>query len=219
MSDDFDTQLLELSKKRWRGDEADAGLTWGTIMVGDPFVDFLVAYAMPTQTSTLAEIGPGYGRILKTLLDRGTVFQRYIGLELSAARVEHLKQNFQDPRVSFRQADVLQRIDLGEVVDIAFGSAVFEHFYPSFAGALQGISGLLCGGALVVFDLIRQDDALQSAGAWFDGETYMRVYSGAELISLLSDNGFELAEIGKISFGKDVIDREIVRTIVAARKL
>jgi SAM-dependent methyltransferase len=218
MSQDRNTDLLELSKRRWRGQEPDAGLTWGKIMIGDPFVDFLLSHAAPNETSRLAEVGPGYGRVLRTLIQRNIPFARYVGLELSAARAADLTQRFQDPRVTFLEADVLDSIEL-DPVDVSFGSAVFEHFYPDFGTALRTISGFMRTGGALVFDLIHHDDALQSAAAWFDEVTYMRIYSRAELETLLSENGFRFDAVGKISFGKDVIDREIVRTAVCSTKV
>jgi len=100
------SELLDLSQSRWRGDEADAGLTWGVPMSGDEFVRALCEHLVLDNT-TIVEIGPGYGRILDSLLKTASPFRRYIGLELSAARVTRLRDRFRDPRIEFREADVL----------------------------------------------------------------------------------------------------------------
>src|SRR5436853_7504256 len=108
-------RLLTLSQVRWRSDEPDAGLTWGVRMVGDEFVRFLVSHVTLDDTSTIVEIGPGYGRILETLLEQGLPFRRYIGLEISPARVAHLRERFRGPRVEFPQVDGLRRVEFNGV--------------------------------------------------------------------------------------------------------
>ena len=84
-------KLLNLSQARWRSDEPDAGLTWGVPMSGDAFVRVLCEH-FTFDNATIVEIGPGYGRILEALLKRSTPFRRYIGLEISAARVARLRE-------------------------------------------------------------------------------------------------------------------------------
>jgi phytanoyl-CoA hydroxylase len=207
-------RLLNLSKLRWRGEEPDAGLTWGVRMQGEEFVRFLLRYVALNDTSTIVEIGPGYGRILQALLNQGVPFRRYIGLEISAARVAHLSKQFQDRRIEFREADVLGTVELNAVADLTFSSAVFEHLYPDFSAALDNISRFTRSGGAVVIDFVRDDENVDRSDAWFDRETYIRVYSLGELKVLFERNGFRLSEAGRISFGQDIINREITRTIV-----
>jgi ectoine hydroxylase-related dioxygenase (phytanoyl-CoA dioxygenase family)/SAM-dependent methyltransferase len=207
-------RLLELSKLRWRADEPDAGLTWGVPMVGDEFVRFLLMEVTLKETSTIVEIGPGYGRILGALLKQGIPFKRYIGLEISSTRVARLCEQFRDPRIEFREADILSSLDLNAVADLTFSSAVFEHFYPDFGAAMDTISQFTRTGGAVVIDFIRDDKNPEHSAAWFDQETYMRTYSSRELEVLFERNGFALNKISRISFGRDILNREITRTIV-----
>jgi ubiquinone/menaquinone biosynthesis C-methylase UbiE len=212
---EFENQLNR-SKERWRGDEPDAGLTWGVRMEGDEFVRFVRSHARLDEQSTIVEVGPGYGRILGAMLKERIPFRRYVGLEISASRVERLRQQFADPRIEFREADVLQPLDLGGApADLTFSSAVFEHLYPDFGAALRTIASFTKVGGSVALDFVRDDDYLEKSAAWFEKETtYIRVYAISELEELFRKNGFEVAQIGRISFGQDIEQREIARTIV-----
>lgn len=211
-------RLLGLSKTRWLGDEPDAGLTWGVPMVGDEFVRFMLDHVMLRDTSIIVEIGPGYGRILSALLKQSVPFRRYIGIEISAARVARLNEQFEDPRIEFREADILKDFDLNAVADLTFSSAVFEHLYPDFGAALDTISKFTRGGGATVIDFIRADERNETSAAFFEKETYMRIYSLRELNVLFEKSGFSARDVGMVSFGRDFVNREITRTIVAATK-
>jgi ectoine hydroxylase-related dioxygenase (phytanoyl-CoA dioxygenase family) len=206
--------LLQLSKQRWRGDEPAAGLTWGVPMAGDAFIRFLADHVSLSKSATVVEIGPGYGRILDAFLKADTPFRRYIGLEISLARVERLRQQFQDPRIEFREADVLAEVDLNAVADLTFSSAVFEHLYPDFSAALKTISRFTRQGGAAVIDFIRDDADTDHKAAWFENETYMRIYSLQELREFFQSCDFSTVDLGRISFGADATGREIGRTAV-----
>jgi SAM-dependent methyltransferase len=209
---------LTLSKQRWRGDEPDNGLTWGVRMVGDEFIRFLRDRTALNGSSVVVEIGPGYGRILQAFLQAGLPFQRYIGIEISKARVERLRQQFQDPRIEFREADILADFDLNGVADLTFSSAVFEHLYPDFSIALNTISRFTRPGGAVVIDFIRDDNDTDRAAAWFDKETYMRLYPSKELKEFFQKSGLHVQDIRRISFGNDINGREISRNAVFSVK-
>ncbi len=212
-------RLLEVSQTRWRDDEPDAGLTWGVPMTGAEFVRFMLSHVSLDGNSTVVEVGPGYGRILDALLASDAGFARYIGLEISAARTARLRERFTDPRIEFRQVDVLRPVALGRMADVTFSSAVFEHLYPDFEAALTTIAACTRPGGAVVLDFVRADEALEEAASWFEKETtYIRLYSGDELRRLFARAGFSIDAIEKISFGEDIDGREIVRTAVFGRK-
>jgi phytanoyl-CoA hydroxylase len=207
-------KLLELSQTRWRADEPDEGLTWGVAMVGDEFVRFLTAQVPLSGSSTIVEIGPGYGRILAALLKHQVPFRRYIGLEISAARVARLRNEFRDPRIEFREADVLAGLELDATADLTFSSAVFEHLYPDFGAALKTISTFTKPGGAVVLDFVRADETLETAQNWFERETYIRVYSLSEMKAVFAKHAFTLNRHERVSFGGDINNREITRTVV-----
>jgi ectoine hydroxylase-related dioxygenase (phytanoyl-CoA dioxygenase family)/SAM-dependent methyltransferase len=214
---DEEKKLLKRSQERWRADEPDPGLTWGVPMAGDEFVRVLMNH-FTFEGSTIVEIGPGYGRILEALLKHSVPFRRYIGLEISAARVARLRDRFRSPKIEFREADILNGNSLNAFADLTFSSAVFEHLYPDFGQALAGIERFTRPGGVVAIDLIRDDNDVDKAAAWFDKETYMRTYSTDEVKTLFDANGFTLADLQRISFGQDILKREIARTMVVATK-
>jgi SAM-dependent methyltransferase len=215
---DFDhEQLLDLSQTRWRGDESDVALTWGVRMSGDAFIQVIEQH-FTFENSVIVEIGPGYGRILEALLKRSAPFRRYVGLELSEARLARLREEFRDPRIEFHQADVLSRVDLDVTADLTFSSAVFEHLYPDFGRALRTIATFTRPGGFAVIDFIRDDRDPGKAAAWFADETYIRMYSMPQLEALFTRNGFSIIHSERISFGGDAANREIARTVVVAEK-
>lgn len=211
-----DPEARALSQNRWRGDESDAGLTWGTMMSGDPFVDVLASRVAWNEATRVVEIGPGYGRILDAILRRGLPFCQYTGLELSSARVLRLRGQYRDLRLSFIEADVLGSIKLNENADLVFGAAVFEHFYPDFGTALRTISGLLAQDGAVVFDLIREPEI---GNTTFEANgTFIRWYTRQEAEEILRRHDYHLRSAIEISYGLDVANREIVRTAFVATK-
>jgi ectoine hydroxylase-related dioxygenase (phytanoyl-CoA dioxygenase family)/SAM-dependent methyltransferase len=210
---------FERSQERWRADEPDAGLTWGVRMDGDAFVRFLLQHVTLKDTSTIVEIGPGYGRILEALLKSGAPFRRYIGLEISAARVARLSSQFKDRRIEFRQADVLGRVELNAIADLTFSSAVFEHLYPDFSAAIDTISHFTRQGGSIIIDFVRDEASIERSEFFFETNgTYIRFYSSQDLKNVFAKSGFTIDEIGKISFGHDIHNREITRTIAVATK-
>ena len=213
-------RLLRVSKERWSADEPDAGLTWGVPMSGENFAEFVLQHVTLTDNSIVVEIGPGYGRILNALLSHRVRFRRYIGLEISPARVNRLSKQFQDPRIEFHQADILAGVELNASADLTISSAVFEHLYPDFSRAIETISGFTRPGGAAVIDFVRDENYLDKSSAWFENETtYIRTYSRNELRDLFEKSGLSINELQGISFGPDIDKREITRTVVVATKL
>jgi SAM-dependent methyltransferase len=212
-------RLLRKSKERWSADEPDAGLTWGVSMSGENFAEFVLQHVALTDNSIVVEIGPGYGRILNALLSHRVRFRRYIGLEISPRRVNRLSKQFQDPRIEFYQADILAGVELNAIADLTISSAVFEHLYPDFSRAIEIISGFTRPGGAAIIDFVRDENDLDKSSSWFEKETtYIRMYSRNELRNLFEGGGFRINELQGISFGPDIDNREITRTVVLATK-
>lgn len=213
---------LARSQVRWRGDEPDADLTWGVLMSGKPFLDFVSTQLKGHSVQTVVEIGPGYGRITEALLQGDIRFARYFGLELSPQRVAKLRQRFTDPRMQFVEADIVAGAGLDGLrdADLIIGSAVFEHFYPDFGRALDCIARFTSPHGTLVFDLIRHDEALATRSAVFEpaGGAYVRVYSIAQIKRLFRRSSFRMTALGRLSFGMGAHQREVARTVIAAAK-
>jgi SAM-dependent methyltransferase len=198
----------ERSRARWRAARPDAGLTWGVELSGDEFVERAAAHGAFGAGRTVLEVGPGYGRLLRSALDGGHEFSRWIGLDLSEANVAHLRGAFDDERVEFRHADA-ESADLGESVDTVVSSLTFKHMFPSFEGLLANVARQVSPGGLVLFDLIEGERRYFED----DGVTYIRHYLRAEIEQILEANGLELVAFEKVQHHPD-----LVRLLVVARR-
>jgi SAM-dependent methyltransferase len=196
----------QLAKSRWRATAPGPELTWGKRLTGDAFVERAMAHHAFGPDRTVLEIGPGYGRILRTCLERSVPFRRWVGLDLSAENVRHLSREFPDPRIEFVQGDA-ESARLDTPVDTVISSLTFKHLYPSFELALRNIAGQLSERGLVLFDLI------EGSGRNFESDevTYVRQYSRKEVRKLLARVALEL-----VGFDTVAHDRDHVRLLVVA---
>ena len=181
------------SKQRWRKAPPNAGLTWGDEVSGDAAVEMAQRYGVFGPGRTVVEIGPGYGRILRSSLARGVEFERYVGLDLSERNVRYLGEAFDDSRVEIRCGDA-ETASLGEPVDAVISFLTFKHLYPSFAAALANIEPQLRDDGLVMFDL------LEGSRTYFhrDQTTFMRYYTRGEVDEILSGAGLELVAFDRV---------------------
>jgi len=141
----------ELTKGAWRRAKPSPGLTWNAEMTGGEFVDHLVALR-GSALGRVLEIGPGYGRVLRTLLDRRLGIDSYTGVDISEQNVEFLRGEFTDPRVSFVHSDVFEFVP-DEPFDTIVSSAVFMHIYPNVGTILRKCRELLRADGSVCFDV------------------------------------------------------------------
>ena len=210
--------LLELSQVRWKGDEDARGLTWGSMMTGDSFVDVVTRHHAFTGAETIVEIGPGYGRLLRTILERRLPFARYLGLELSAARVERLTQELGSSQIAFANGDVM-RDALTVRPDVVLCSSTFEHLFPSMTKALLNLRAAAAPDCTLFVDFIQNqgDDALDISRAYFERTTaYIRMYARAELERLFTEAGFRVRAIESIVLGRDAAGADVRRALVVA---
>src|SRR3954453_5988054 len=89
------------SRERWRAARPDVDLTWGAELTGDAFIDKAVAAGAFGEDKAVVEVGPGYGRLLRSAIERGAQFVSWAGIDLSEQNVRHLEQTFDEPGVSF----------------------------------------------------------------------------------------------------------------------
>jgi len=196
----------ELAKSRWRATAPGPELTWGKELTGDAFVDRALAHHAFGPDRTVLEVGPGYGRILRSCLERSVPFHRWVGLDLSAENVQHLSREFPDPRVEFVEGDAESaRVDTP--VDTVISSLTFKHIYPSFEVALRNVARQLSERGLVLFDLI---EGTRRYFHW-DEITYVREYSREDVEDLLARTPLEL-----VGFDTVAHDRQHVRLLVVA---
>jgi SAM-dependent methyltransferase len=123
---------------------------------------------------TAIDCGCGTGRLTAELLERlpnGRVIAIDRSRNMLAAAREFLTPKFGD-RVSFREADlqVLDRVALGEEVDLIFSTATF-HWLPDHPRLFANLHGMLrpggwlvaqCGGGANIARLLARASALQA---------------------------------------------------------
>jgi len=217
--DDSLPSLVSQAKSRWRGDEPDAGLTWGSIMTGDSFFDEVEKHFRFTTYTRILEIGPGYGRLLKTLLDRGHPFASFCGVDLSKARVDKLRRQFDDDRIRFEIGDCSQ-YKLSQSFDIGLCSATFEHLYPSIEQTLVNLRAQIDLNGMLFVDFIMHDENLSLSRAYFEEESiggaYIRIYSLQELEPLFNHAGFAIQAAHPVVLGAGLQGETIRRMLICA---
>jgi SAM-dependent methyltransferase len=198
----------ERSRTRWRKAKPDPGLTWGQELTGEAFVSKVESYASFDNETTVLEIGPGYGRILRSFLARGIPFKEYYGLDISEQNVEYLQKQFPQPAVHFIRADIAGA-PLPFRFDVGFSSLVFKHLYPSFEAALRNCSRYMSPHGRLIFDLIEGDQR-----RWHpQNNTYVRQYERKEVLEIFGKVGLEL-----VAFDEVVHDPKHRRLLVVATK-
>jgi SAM-dependent methyltransferase len=183
--------LLEISQIRWKGDEALEGLTWGRAMTGDSFVDVILSHLRPDEGMRVLEVGPGYGRILSTLLQREIPLKSYWGVEISAARTARLREQFTDKRVRFENGDI-NTYKFRDSADLIISSSTFLHFYPNCSQALKNIRKQISRNTLVAIDFM--DPAHYPPDRGFDHTSgiYYVFYSREELSEIFRESGLKV---------------------------
>jgi SAM-dependent methyltransferase len=201
-------ELWERSRERWRAARPDADLTWGTELTGDAFIEKATAAGAFGPGKAVVEVGPGYGRLLRSAIDRGVEFASWTGIDLSEENVRHLEQSFDRDGVGFRVADV-EEVELDQPVDAVLSSLTFKHLFPSFARALANLAGQMAPGAVLVIDLIEGERRFFEP----DGVTYIRCYTRDEVRELVGNAGLESIEFDEVRHHPD-----LARMLVVARK-
>jgi SAM-dependent methyltransferase len=200
---------FELSRERWRHAHPREGLTWGQQLTGDAFVEKLNSYEVFGPSKRVLEIGPGYGRLVKSIVGRNLTFESYLGVDLSATNVEHLRKTYGTDNIKFVEADV-EQVDLSDKrFDVIYSSLTLKHLYPTFENALKNVCRAANPGCMICFDLI------EGTGGGFDadGVTYVRRYTQNEVREILNRVSLE-----RVAFDTVVHDVEHARLLVVARK-
>jgi phospholipid N-methyltransferase len=210
-------RLFELSQERWKGSEVDVGLTWGEIFTGDSFIDAVQTGYHFDATHHICEIGPGYGRLLKTILERKLPFRRYTGVELSEDRVRKLTEKFGNSSIRFVRGDV-NSARINEPIDLVISSSTFEHLFPDFATGLTNLVKQLNPLAGIAIDFAQSDEAMAHRQQGFEpqGHAFVRVYSAEEIQSVFQSCGLRDVELRSIELGRAAIG-DVKRIFAFAR--
>jgi SAM-dependent methyltransferase len=194
--------LHSVSQRRWSGDEPAAGLTWGRLMTGESLWALYRKHHKFTMTDRIFEIGPGYGRLLRTALDHKIPFASYTALELSEARVGRLQLEYQLENVHFVQGDI-DNWSSNTRFDVVICSATFEHLYPDCRKGLSATYRHLDPKGHAFIDFVGgRDRFLRKRLRFFSPNgTYVRIYPRDELFNLFAESGFDVKMIETCALG------------------
>jgi 2-polyprenyl-3-methyl-5-hydroxy-6-metoxy-1,4-benzoquinol methylase len=208
-----EAQAHARSQRRWRADEPAQHLTWGRLMTGDSLWDLYQRWYDFTSRDQILEIGPGYGRVLKTAIARGVPFASYTAVELSQARVDRLSAEFPTEGVRFVQGDVDSWAG-DKSFDVVICSSTFEHLHPDCRRALRNIHRQLSPGGLVFIDFI---ETVASSQDFETTGVYIRQYCKEELSTIFSECGYALQAVETCTLGEGNFG-PVNRYVVAAKR-
>lgn len=201
-------------KSRWREDSEREGLTWDIALDGESCYRAVAEYLPEAR---VLEIGPGYGRLIRSILNHDSPQRSYVGLDVSANRVAQLSSEFAAGQISFVAGDIEAPPWHGPTFDLIVSFLTFKHLYPDCSLACRSCFSLLATSGLLVFDVLESltDEPAGDIGRFFEpgGRCFCRTYSRCELQEILSETGFSSVEFGSVVHapGKE-------RLLVIARK-
>lgn len=206
--------MRERSQRRWRMARPDKGLTLGTHLSGDDFIARMTEHVHFDADKSLIEIGPGYGRLLQSILEMKVPFRSYIGLDISPINVQWLESQFGSERIRFVLGDA-ETADLKCSADTVFSSLTFQHFYPDFRRTLINVQRHILPHGLLVFDLIERSRFWPKG--FFEPYTcwtsYVRSYNRPNVREILKSTGFELVVFDTVRHAPGCI-----RLLIVARR-
>ena len=191
-------------------------------MTGDSLWSLYEKYQPFAPNVKILEIGPGYGRLLKTALKRKIPFESYTALELSEARVDRLRLEFDLSKIRIIQGN----IDTWKhpcTFDVVICSSTFEHLFPNCRQALTTVYHHLAPTGVVFIDFIgnlqwKVFRNLTWKFVYFEPNgTYVRVYPKEELAKLFAEHGFMVRAIDTCVLGKGRRGPVSRLVVVAAR--
>lgn len=196
--------IKESTTERWRTHTSAEGLTWGMMLDGNVIVDAVRRHAR-LDGAAILEIGPGYGRFLRSLVAASIPFGSYTGVDISAHWVRELATEFRHPNIEFvygpaEEADLLLA---GRQFDVVVSMLTWKHLYPNFRVAARACRSLLAPNGRLIFDLPETNIAwpvqLDAAhGAFEETGAFTRTYTRDEARSLLVDAGLAVATFDQI---------------------
>lgn len=197
--------LDDIATERWRKHTSAEGLTWGVMLDGTALVEAIERHARLAGAAVL-EIGPGYGRFLRSLVDSSMPFASYIGLDISEHWVRELADEFRDNKnIAFVRGDASQADALfaGRRFDVIVSMLTWKHLYPDFKAAARASRPLLTENGRLIFDLPETNLAWPAppnleSGTFEETGTFTRTYTRREVELLLDDAGLSIVAFDEI---------------------
>jgi 2-polyprenyl-3-methyl-5-hydroxy-6-metoxy-1,4-benzoquinol methylase len=184
--------LVEETRKRWVRSKPDLHLTWNKQISGDNFVKKMLEHTT-TSGKNILEIGPGWGRLLKAILQENLSFENYYGIDVSEKNIAYLQDTFQTSNIHFIHANA-EDVTLNSTFDIVISSLTFKHMYPSFEKLLINISQYVSKKGMVFFDLIEGNVAFIEK----DGVTFIRYYKKEQIQEITRRSNLDVVGFDKV---------------------
>lgn len=202
--------LDDIATERWRTHTSAEGLTWGMVLDGAALVEAIEKHARLAGVAVL-EIGPGYGRLLRSLVDSSVPFASYAALDISEHWVRELTKEFHSHRnISFMCAPVTEANTkfAGRQFDLIVSMLTWKHFHPDFAAAARACRSLLATDGRLIFDLPETDVAWPAptnvaSGTFEETGAFTRTYTRHEVQSLLGEAGLTVVMFDEIAHAPD----------------
>ncbi len=220
---------IDKSLEIWKISSPDKALTWGKKITGDVFVELAQKYCKFTPEKSILELGPGYGRILESLLRKKIPFKDYTGVDISKNNIDMLKDHFKLGNYEFFEGS-FSDINLPKKYDIVLSSLVLKHQYPTFHESLKRISKFINNSGILIFDLLENTDLgtgrnrLNEIIELGPGKTklrfykwqkngpgtYIGIYTKNEVSLLMKDLPLEILHFDKVIHHPDKGERLVV---------
>jgi SAM-dependent methyltransferase len=178
----YDRHAQRQARLAWERSHPDMSLTWGDRVDGNAFIAKAIEHGVAGR---ILEVGPGYGRLADSALKLGMPFDLWLGVDLSAETVEHLRGHFPDSRFRFERGDAAS-FDVGGQVDAVLSSLTWKHAFPTFGPLLAGVGRWLAADGVIVVDLIEGPE-LRHFDKWGN---FIRSYTRREVRQLFGRQGF-----------------------------
>jgi len=184
--------LSKIARESWATSEPNTKLTWKEEMDGKPFVSLLTKHC-GTDFESVLEIGPGYGRILKSFADQADT-RSYLGLDISPNNIAFLKELELPFAATFENADFITA-NINQDFDLIYSAAVWLHFFPDISEALGRSRDLLRSGGRLCFDVGI------GTKSWFHNTGgFVKQYQQSELVDLIEKSGLRVVTVEKYDY-------------------
>jgi len=177
------------AKKKWLESKPRKELTWGLELNGSSFIKKMLNYKQFNYNTHILEVGPGLGRLLRSIIKKRIPFTSYVGLDSDKNNVEYLKETFTDPRIQFINGND-EEVIFDKKFDVMISSLKFKHFMPTFEIVLMNLSSYLYDNGLIFFDL----DEISSK----ENDNSMEQYSKTRIIKIMEKCNLELVNFDEI---------------------
>jgi hypothetical protein len=167
------------------------GVTWGFQLSGDEIVERLQSQKLLKKKSRIVEVGPGYCRLLRSLIKRRIPIRQYLAVDVSKQACDLVQQIGHRRRLGQRVKAICEdarTVSLPFAPTLVISSLTLHHLYPTFESVLQNLTPQMAERAHMVFD-VPVGDCPRSH--WpqdqDDPPHFWKKYSNEEVVTILKN--------------------------------